>query len=306
MAGFRAHSPSIRQHASQVGHRGDQVHQVGGGVGGASIGGGSLGNVGSQTAASQQRFTDRAHASLTRAGSGMQGQSSLLNRTSGNIDRQEDHTASTFRGIHPDARSTAPAGTGGAPRGGTPAGSGPAGKSLDDFRGPDGKIRVDSMSDEEYAKFAPHWNNLMKTEPNKAWFWSGGHVNSNTGKYYGSIQQNTGKVAGGNTLEGLLEHHGIQMPGGSDNSPSSVQKWKDASMSLAHNAQGTVHVALPNTPATHNGQANGGSVLSSRRPNNVFDMDEFPILRHNPNVTKIVAYDTNYKTTDTLWERGQP
>jgi RHS repeat-associated protein len=209
-----------------------------------------------------------------------------------------------------------------------PAGGGDAAKlppgakkpdGLAEFRDPDGKVRPHNMTDEQYAKFSKKWDEMMKPGKDKSWFWSGGHIKDSvvdpaTGnkisdsKYHGSIENpaiDMAKKNGGNTLEGLLKDNGVEMPKFSDNHPNGEKVWKDASKALAHNAEGDVHIALPNTPGKSSGWADQGDELGSRRPNNVFDMDEFPILRHNPKVDKVIAHDTDYPDAPpvVIWDR---
>ncbi|MET7990739.1 DUF6531 domain-containing protein [Amycolatopsis sp. NPDC005232] len=191
------------------------------------------------------------------------------------------------------------------PAGGDDAGKlDPPGKKPDtlaDFRGKDGKVRPADMTDEQYAKFAKKWDELMAPGKDKSWFWSGGHVKDadaiNPQKYLGSIENPAGAMAkkhGGNTLEGILADNKIEMPGFTDNNPNAGKVWTDASKALARGAEGEVHVALPNTPGKTTGWPGHGDLISGRRTENVLDMDEFPILRHNPNVTKVWAHDVDY------------
>ncbi|MEV6823994.1 hypothetical protein [Amycolatopsis sp. NPDC051102] len=114
------------------------------------------------------------------------------------------------------------------------------------------------------------------------------------------------KKHGGNTLEGILKDNGVEMPKFADNHPNGEKVWKDASKALAHNAEGDVHIALPNTPGKSSGWAHQGDELGSRRPNNVFDMDEFPILRHNPKVDKVWAHDADFPNEPPvlIWDRA--
>lgn len=230
----------------------------------------------------------------------------------------------------------------------SPAGGNDAGKidpsakkpdGLDEFRGKDGNIRPADMTDEQYAKFAGKWDEMMKPGKDKSWFWSGGHITDDkfsdvpvwgknadpskpnshlydpvTGKnlteqqYHGSIDKPAEEMAkkhGGNTLEGLLRDNKVEMPGFTDGNPNAGKVWTDASKALGRNAEGEVHVALPNTPGPSSGFPHNGDTIATRRPNNVFDMDEFPILRHNPNVTKVIAHDVDYPDAPAveIWTR---
>ncbi|MEQ0564808.1 DUF6531 domain-containing protein, partial [Amycolatopsis sp. NEAU-NG30] len=219
--------------------------------------------------------------------------------------------------------------TGGAGAPDSPAGGGDAGKlppgakkpdGLAEFRDPDGKIRPHNMTDEQYAEFSKKWDEMMAPGKDKSWFWSGGHIKDSvqdpvTGttitdsKYHGSIEVpaiDLAKKNGGNTLEGILKDNDIEMPKFADNHPNGEKVWKDASKALAHNAEGDVHIALPNTPGKSSGWPGMGDELGSRRPNNVFDMDEFPILRHNPKVNRVIAHDTDYPDAPpvVIWDRA--
>ncbi|EOD69167.1 RHS repeat-associated core domain-containing protein, partial [Amycolatopsis vancoresmycina] len=218
--------------------------------------------------------------------------------------------------------------TGGPKAPDSPAGGGDAAKlppgakkpdGLGEFRDPDGKIRPHNMTDEQYAEFSKKWDEMMAPGKDKSWFWSGGHIKDEhvdpvTGakisdsKYHGSIEDpaiGMAKKNGGNTLEGILKDNGVEMPKFSDNHPNGEKVWKDASKALAHNAEGDVHIALPNTPGKSSGWPGHGDELGSRRPNNVFDMDEFPILRHNPKVDKVWAHDTDFPDEPPvlIWDR---
>ncbi len=329
MAGFRMTPSAVHGHANRIAERGDQVSQAGSRVGGAGLHGEALGQVGSGTAGRHQQLVGQFQEALSTSGSRLHGHANLLHDGANSTTSTDSAHADKLRSIGtPDRAPHTQHPTADVPKSafsqsGTKVKAPP---NIDEFRSSDGWVHMENMSSEDYQKFAPHWQHLMKPEPNNAWFWSGGHVidskfdpkgtriDPETGRptteqhYLGSIEKPTAGVAGqngGNTLEGLLRDHKIQMPGWADKNPNTEQMWKDASTTLAHNAQGVVHVALPNTPGKTSGWPNHGDEIASRRPNNVFDMDEFPILRHNPDVTKIVAHDSDYGTEDTLWERGQ-
>lgn len=181
---------------------------------------------------------------------------------------------------------------------------------LDDFRQPDGSVDLTNMSDEDYARFRPLWDDLMRSDTGKQWFWSGGHRIDDPklepkDQYQGPIMGEANKVAkdsGGNTLESLIEDHKLKMP--KWGAPNAAEIWTDASTALARNAKGEVHVMLPGTPGPTTGWPDQGDLIPSRRPDNVFDMDEFPILRHNPNVSQIWAHDADTGAVDLLWRKG--
>ncbi|SFB61309.1 RHS repeat-associated core domain-containing protein [Amycolatopsis marina] len=181
---------------------------------------------------------------------------------------------------------------------------------LDDFKQPDGSVDLTNMSDADYAKFKPLWNELMRSDTDKQWFWSGGHRVDDPNldmksQYQGPVMGEANKVAkdsGGNTLESLIEDHKLKMP--SWGAPNAAEIWTDASTALARNAKGETHVMFPGTPGPTSGWPGQGDTIPSRRPDNVFDMDEFPILRHNPNVSKIWAHDADTGAVDLLWQKG--
>jgi hypothetical protein len=196
------------------------------------------------------------------------------------------------------------------------------------------------MTDEQYAKFSKKWDEMMAPGKDKSWFWSGGHIkdskysdvpvwgkdadpakpnshlydpvtgkNITESKYLGSIENpaiDLAKKHGGNTLEGILKDNKVEMPSFADKHPNGEKVWTDASKALARNAEGEVHVALPNTPGKSSGWAHQGDELASRRPNNVFDMDEFKLLRHNPKVDKVIAHDTDYPDAPpvVIWDKN--
>jgi hypothetical protein len=317
---------SVHSFADRTSSRGDQVTHTASQAGGGSLHGQSLGSLGSAAASRQQQLVGHTQDTLTKTGSRLQQHADRLHDNANATTQVDNEAADRFHSINLDKSppSNVRPSTSSPSRPSGQSGK-PGATSLDDFRGPDGKIHVDQMSAEEYDKFAPHWQNLMKTEPDKAWFWSGGHVQDAkfddngsrvdpaTGKtttdpkYLGPIlggASDSAHANGGNTLEGLMDDHKITMPGFKDNNPNAERMWKDASMTLAHQSSGVVHVALPNTTGTTSGWANNGDTIASRRPDNVFDMDEFPILRHNPNVTQIVAHDAQYGTQDVIWDRA--
>lgn len=319
---FRMKPSSVHSFADRTASRGDQVSHTASQVGSGSLHGQSLGSIGSGTATHQQQLVSHAQDTLTTTGSRLHQHADRLHDNANATTQVDAEGADRFRSIHLDktAPSKVSPSTSSPSRPGTPAAS-----SLDDFRGPDGRIHVDQMSSEEYDKFAPQWQHLMKTEPNKAWFWSGGHVqdakfdpngsridpvtgkNTTDPKYLGPIlsgASDSAHASGGNTLEGLMDHHKITMPDFKSTNPNAERMWKDASTTLAHQSSGVVHVVLPNTTGKTSGWANQGDTIASRRQDNVFDMDEFPILRHNPNVTQIVAHDAQYGTQDVVWDRA--
>jgi len=65
------------------------------------------------------------------------------------------------------------------------------------------------------------------------------------------------------------------MPDWRDDDPKSEQMWRDVSSAFSWGSSGEVRVLMG----------------ESRRERNVFEQDELPILRRNPNVTSVVAID---------------
>jgi hypothetical protein len=111
----------------------------------------------------------------------------------------------------------------------------------------------------------------FRTEPDTAYFWTGyteGIGGDNFARSYALSQ-------GGTTLEMFLDENRITMPKWEDRTPEAVKAWTDASSAFAWGASGTVRVLF-------------GQV---RRPNNVFEKDELPVLLRNENVSRIIAID---------------
>ncbi|QRP42955.1 RHS repeat-associated core domain-containing protein [Amycolatopsis sp. FDAARGOS 1241] len=155
----------------------------------------------------------------------------------------------------------------------------------------------------KYAKNSHKLNELGAGGPNRSWFWSGGFFKED-GTYSHSVMDQAGQLAnkhGGTTLEAATENHPkIRMPVGRNNTDpkatnAEIEKndpmrgtiWREASEGFARNAEGDAHVVFG----------------PSRRQKNVFDMSEFPALRHNPKVDRIWAHDAQTGATDLLWER---
>ncbi|MEU4675111.1 RHS repeat-associated core domain-containing protein [Amycolatopsis sp. NPDC023774] len=153
-----------------------------------------------------------------------------------------------------------------------------------------------------YAKNS-HKLNELGAGSNQSWFWSGGFFKED-GSYSHSVMDQAGDMSrkhGGTTLEALTENHpNIGMPVGRNNfdpkaTDAEIEKndpmrgtiWRDASEAFTRNSEGDVHVVFG----------------PSRRQKNVFDMSEFPALRHNPNVDRIWAHDARSGAVDLLWDR---
>ncbi|MBB4689584.1 DUF6531 domain-containing protein [Amycolatopsis jiangsuensis] len=184
---------------------------------------------------------------------------------------------------------------------------------LEEFRDENGTIDLGKMDEETYEKFAKKWGDLLSPGENKSWFWSGGRVKDSVldedgtviqdSQYLGSIEKLAREQAqgkGGSTLEMMLEKHQVVMPEFIKGDPRTTAMWNDPSEALARNARGEVHVALPNSPSrpeglpySEYGREGVGNEVARRRPDNAFDMTEFPALRDNPRISKITIHDVH-------------
>lgn len=111
----------------------------------------------------------------------------------------------------------------------------------------------------------------LKTEPNKAYFWSG----KSNGVGGADTATSIAKKNGGVTLETTLESQGIKIPEFNINDPAAVEAWQRASTTYASQASGGVR----------------SIVGSSINPNGIWNTFELPALMANPNVTKIILID---------------
>jgi len=73
-------------------------------------------------------------------------------------------------------------------------------------------------------------NELLKTKPNTATFWSG--KTDGVGGAEKALE--IAKQNGGTTLEGMIESKGIQMPDWDTSNPASIKAWEDASATYAN------------------------------------------------------------------------
>ncbi|AXB41696.1 RHS repeat-associated core domain-containing protein [Amycolatopsis albispora] len=183
---------------------------------------------------------------------------------------------------------------------------------------PDGKpgdgkgIDLRNLSEEDYYKLSPQLKDLLNTDPNGAWFWSGGrHDKDGNWNSVMDTANDTARRNDGTTLEAKLDSNKITMPNWKDEGEFNKPIWDDASAAFARNAKGDVHAILVQ-PGKDGPIPENPTDGIARRTDNVFDMTEFPILRHNPNVDRIfvhdVVFDQNTKqfvplgTNDLLWE----
>lgn len=98
--GFKAHPPSIHDHANRTSQRADQVSQTGSSTSGAGLHGQALGEIGSSAASGHQSLTSTMQGAIGQAGSKLRNQSDLLHRTGNNISETDDDHASRIRGIN--------------------------------------------------------------------------------------------------------------------------------------------------------------------------------------------------------------
>ncbi|MFE5565797.1 DUF6531 domain-containing protein [Amycolatopsis japonica] len=142
-------------------------------------------------------------------------------------------------------------------------------------------IDVDKMSKEEFEKFKPKLDEILKAD--KHFFWSGGTKKRKRGEedeYLGSIEEKATKIAkqnGGNTLEGTLKDNNIKMPGWINDPkdprrPLVQEKWDYVSETFAKNSNKDTHVVFPYWPGK------GHDIYPHRREDNVFDVTEYPRL----------------------------
>jgi RHS repeat-associated protein len=150
---------------------------------------------------------------------------------------------------------------------------------------PDLSPGVFRMTPEEFDKFKPQLDQMMRAD--KHFFWSGGYKQgpgTPDDPYLGSIEMKANSVAkqnGGNTLEGLVADNNLKMPGWNPNDAEVGRKWTDASETFAKNSNADTHVVFPDKPGsvTSTGIPNpNGDIYAYRRPDNVFDVTEYPKL----------------------------
>ena len=121
---------------------------------------------------------------------------------------------------------------------------------------------------------------LLGTKKNEAVFWSGIRGRDKAAEKWA-------KKNGGKTLEMKLRESGTKLPVYNKNNRSSVKAWDNASRSFAKGAKGNVRVL-------HNKSVGTSSVW--RRI-------EYPALKNNPNVNRIIAVNPKSKTETILWQR---
>lgn len=116
------------------------------------------------------------------------------------------------------------------------------------------------------------------TPPGKAIFWSGDTDGVNSQDVADDLAAKTGST----TVDQFLKEHGIPQP-----APGDIEAWKQISQLFAQGASGVVRVVLG----------------KNRRPGSIWDEIEFPALKNNPNVTKIIAIDPKTGEMTIIWTR---
>jgi hypothetical protein len=141
-----------------------------------------------------------------------------------------------------------------------------------------------NLPPEQQQMWKENFQDLLKSKENGAFFWSGSLWDAQGERIsvmYEAEEQAHGM--GRNTLEGNLHDANIILPGwGAD--PNNAALWKSVSNSIAHGSSGEVYVLLG----------------PSRRPDNVFDLNEFPILEKNEDVRKVIAIDLMNNNAETV------
>ncbi len=168
------------------------------------------------------------------------------------------------------------------------------------------QYRVDKMSKEEFDKFKPKLDDMLKAD--KHFFWSGGTMKRKRGEadeYLGSVEDKATAIAkqnGGNTLEGTLRDNGVRMPGwinkpDDPNKPLVQEKWDHVSETFAKNSNKDTHVVFPSWPGKEH------DIYPHRREDNVWKVTEYPRLHAGgiDNITKHNAetgHTRPYRHTD--------
>lgn len=107
----------------------------------------------------------------------------------------------------------------------------------------------------------------LKTEPGKAFFWSGMGLAGPTK----SVE--VASKLGGVTLEMMLEKAGIEMPEWNFEDAEGIQAWNAVSDAFAEQVSGDVRAVIGD----------------QMRPGSIWETTELPRLKNNPNVTSITV-----------------
>ena len=117
---------------------------------------------------------------------------------------------------------------------------------------------------------------LLKTDPNTAFFWSGTTTDKDGTEWGGADRaREIAEDMGGVTLEMVMDEKGIDPPTWDPNDPVSEKNWKDISRAYAEQASGEVW----------------GVIGQDLRANNIWENLEYVTLLANPEVTKITLID---------------
>ncbi len=142
-----------------------------------------------------------------------------------------------------------------------------------------------NLPPEQRQMWIDNLKNVLATKEDGAFFWSGNVWDAQGERIsvmYEAEEQAHGK--GRNTLEGMLDDKALIMPGWTQGDTKVQELWDSVSSSVAHGSSGEVHVLLG----------------PSRRPDNVFDMNEYPILEQNDAVRKVIAIDLMNNNRETV------
>ena len=124
---------------------------------------------------------------------------------------------------------------------------------------------------------------LLKTEPNTAFFWSG--TTDGIGGQDRALE--IAKKHDGVTLAFVIETNKIDMPDWDFNNPKWVEAWEQVSAAYAEQASGEIHAVI-------------GTKL---REGSMWETTELPRLKANPDVTKITIIDPKTEEEKIIFER---
>ncbi|BDX37768.1 hypothetical protein CYCD_11230 [Tenuifilaceae bacterium CYCD] len=124
---------------------------------------------------------------------------------------------------------------------------------------------------------------LLKTDANKAFFWSG-RTDGIGGK---NKALEIAKSKGGTTLEGLIDDYKINMPEWNEADATAVKIWEDVSAAYANQVSGEVRAVVGN----------------NLRSGNVWENIELRRLKANKSVTKITVIDPKTLEETIIWTR---
>lgn len=124
---------------------------------------------------------------------------------------------------------------------------------------------------------------LLKTDANKAFFWSG--ITDGIGGKNKALE--IAKSKGGTTLEGLIDDYKINMPEWNEADATAVKIWEDVSAAYANQVSGEVRAVVGN----------------NLRSGNVWENIELPRLKENKSVTKITVIDPKTLQETIIWTR---